>query len=257
MRLDVYLFTYGYCKSRQKAKLLIEGNSVNVNGKIINKPSFDIDEAQEYSISINDTCPYVSRGGLKLKAIIDYTKISVKDLVCIDIGASTGGFTDCLIKEGAKRVYAVDTGENQLDLNLQENDKVIYLENFNARNLTKDSIEESADLICIDVSFISQTLILPTVHKLLKKNGTYLSLIKPQFEVGRENISKGGIVKNKKHHALAIERVIDCAESCGLVCTHLIKSPIEGGDGNIEYLGAFSKTGKPINKAIIKSLISH
>ncbi|MBQ7760732.1 MAG: TlyA family RNA methyltransferase [Clostridia bacterium] len=257
MRLDVYLFTYGHCKSRQKAKALIEGNSVTINGRIINKPSFDIDEAQEYNISINDTCPYVSRGGLKLKAIIDYAKISANNLVCIDIGASTGGFTDCLIKEGAKRVYAVDTGENQLDSTLQANDKVVYLENFNARNLTPDSINESVDLICIDVSFISQTLILPTVHKLLKQTGVYLSLIKPQFEVGRENISKGGIVKNKKHHSIAIEKVINCAQDCGLVCTHLIKSPIEGGDGNIEYLGAFSKVGKPINKSIIKSLISH
>ena len=256
MRLDVYLFTYGYCKSRQRAKVLIEGNSVVVNGKIINKPSLDMDEALKYDITVNDTCPYVSRGGLKLNAIINFAHVDVKDKICVDIGASTGGFTDCLIKEGAKRVYAVDTGENQLDSSLQSNPNVIYLENFNARNLTQSDIKDNVDIISIDVSFISQTLILPVVCKLLGENGVYLSLIKPQFEVGRENISKGGIVKNKKHHALAIDRVIDCAESCELICTHLIKSPIEGGDGNVEYLGAFSRNGKSINKSIIKSLIS-
>lgn len=256
MRLDVYLFTYGYCKSRQRAKGLIESNSVIVNGRLINKPSYEMDEALKYDISANDSCPYVSRGGLKLKAIIDYANIDVKDKVCIDIGASTGGFTDCLIKENAKRVYAVDTGENQLDSSLQNNKNVIYIENFNARNLTKDNIKEDVDIICIDVSFISQTLILPVACSLLCQDGVYLSLIKPQFEVGRENISKGGIVKNKKHHILAIERVIDCAESLGLFCTHLIKSPIEGGDGNVEYLGAFSRKGKPMKKEFIKSLIS-
>ena len=257
MRLDVYLFNNGYCKSRQKAKNLIEEKAVLLNGKIVNKPSYEIDEASTYEISINDTCPYVSRGGLKLKAIIDFAGISVKNAICVDIGSSTGGFTDCLLKEGASKVFAVDTGENQLDISLQEDERVYYLENFNARYLTFDKIGTSVDIICIDVSFISQTLIFPVVSSLLTEKGLFLSLIKPQFEVGRENISKGGIVKNKKHHIIAIEKIIDCGESLGFNCTHVIKSPIEGGDGHIEYLAVFSKTGKSINKNIIKNLITY
>ena len=256
MRLDIYLYNSGFCKSRQKAKNLIDEGSVLVNGKLATKASQEIDESKEHDIIINDTCPYVSRGGLKLKAIIDAIKLDINGLNCIDIGASTGGFTDCLLQEGACKVFAVDTGENQLDSSLQEDDRVVYLENLNARNLTLEHIGQAVDIIVMDVSFISQTLIIPTIISLINKNGYFLSLIKPQFEVGRDKIGKGGIVKNKKHQRLAVEKVIDCAKEYGLKCNRIIKSPIAGGDGNIEYLAVFSKNGTEINENALKGLFT-
>ena len=255
MRLDLYLFVSGRVKSRQKAKALIESNNVTVNNKIITKPSFDVDENIEYDIQIFDDCKYVSRGGIKLEKILEISKVDVTNLVCLDIGASTGGFTDCLLQHGAKKVFALDSGTNQLDSSLKESEKVVSIENFNAKGISINTINELVDIITIDVSFISQTLLMNGAFSVLKENGKYISLIKPQFEVGREKISKGGIVKKEKDRLFAANKVIDFAESLGYNCTAFIESPISGGDGNIEYLAIFEKSESKVNKAYINKVI--
>ena len=253
MRLDLYLFQNGFVKSRQKAKTLIEDGNVKVNGTVVQKPSFDI--LEDVKIEVFDACPYVSRGGLKLEGILNTTGADVSDKVCIDIGASTGGFTHCLLLHGARRVYAVDSGTNQLAEELKNDERVVSIENFNARSLTLDVIGETVDIITIDVSFISQNLILPCIFPLLEENGVFYSLIKPQFEVGRALVGKGGIVKDKKARLMAVNSVINCAKEHGLVCNKFLKSPIQGGDGNVEYLASFSKNGKDVSEEYIKKIV--
>ncbi|MBQ7352981.1 MAG: TlyA family RNA methyltransferase [Clostridia bacterium] len=255
MRLDLYLFVNGYVKSRQKAKILIETNNVTVNNKTISKPSFDVDEKTEYDIKIFDDCKYVSRGGIKLEKILDLSKINVTDAVCLDIGASTGGFTDCLLQHGAKKVFALDSGTNQLDQSLKNSNRVVSIENFNAKSVDISIINEMIDVITIDVSFISQTLIMKNAFTVLKDDGKYVSLIKPQFEVGREKIGKGGIVKKEKDRLFAVNKVIDFAENLGYCCTNFIKSPISGGDGNIEYLAIFEKSKNKVEKEYINKIV--
>lgn len=255
MRLDLFLFQNGYVKSRQKAKTLIEGRCVKVNSQTITKASFDISESEEQKIEVIDTCPYVSRGGLKLEEILKTSEICVSGKVCVDIGASTGGFTHCLLLNGAKKVYAIDSGTNQLDSTLKEDNRVISIENFNARNISNSDIGEKVDIITIDVSFISQNLIMPNAFKLLNDAGVYLSLIKPQFEVGKANIGKGGIVKDKKARLHAVLSVVECAKANSLICNAFIKSPISGGDGNVEYLASFSKYGEEVNQDTIKKIV--
>lgn len=254
MRLDIYLFQKKNVKSRQKAKALIEEGNVKVNGQVILKPSFEIVNEQSI-IEIVDNCPYVSRGGLKLEGVLKVTGISVADKVCIDIGSSTGGFTHCLLLNGAKRVYAIDSGTDQLAQQLKNDKRVVSIENFNARNLNQDTVKEKAYIITIDVSFISQNLIIPNIPQLLSEDGVFFSLIKPQFEVGRSLVGKGGIVKDKKSRHLAVKSVINCAKEFGLKCTKFLKSPIQGGDGNIEYLAAFSKQGDEICEEYIKKIV--
>lgn len=254
MRFDLYLFQEGHTKSRQRAKSLIENGCVKLDGIVVKKPSYDI-SSEEHQIEITDECPYVSRGGLKLEGILNATNTDVRGKVCLDIGASTGGFTHCLLLSGASRVYAVDSGTDQLDESLRRDERVVSMENFNARGLSFDDIGEAVDIITIDVSFISQNLIIPRLCEVLKDDGVYLSLIKPQFEVGRAKVGKGGIVKDKSSRLLAVNSVIECANSCGLVCNKLIKSPIQGGDGNIEYLACFNKHGKGIDATLIKKIV--
>ncbi len=255
MRADLYIYNNGYVKSRQKAKYLIEQGCVIIDGKKISKPSFDLNEECEYSVEINVPCPYVSRGGLKLEGAIDKFKIDLKDKIALDIGASTGGFTHCMLLNGAKRVYAIDSGSNQLDPLISDDERVISIENYNARNLNYEDIGEYVDIITTDVSFISQTYILLPASTLLKDDGVYIGLIKPQFEVGREKLDKGGIVKNKKNRLFGVLKVIDYARTCGLICTGFEVSPITGGDGNVEFLAIFSKNGKEINIENIKKTV--
>ena len=253
MRLDLYLFQNGFVKSRQKAKVLIEEGNVKVNGMVAKKPSFDvIDDAK---IEIFDDCPYVSRGGLKLEGILNATGEDVRGKICIDIGASTGGFTHCLILKGAKKVYAIDSGTNQLAAELRIDSRVVSMENFNARSLTLDTVGEKADIITIDVSFISQNLILPNINQLLNDDGVFFSLIKPQFEVGKALVGKGGIVKDKKARLIAVNSVLACASQHGLICNKFLKSPIQGGDGNVEYLASFSKNGNSVSQEYIKKIV--
>lgn len=240
MRIDVYLFKNGRCKSREEARKLIRSGRVNINGITVDKPSFDIVN-DDVKIDIINPFKYVSRGGDKLEAALTEFGIDPTGAVCIDIGASTGGFTDCLLQHGAVRVYAVDSGTSQLSEKLRNDSRVISMENTNARYIGEKDIPEKCDICVMDVSFISQTLLYDSVNAVLKNGGIFLSLVKPQFEVGRNNLSKGGIVKDEKIRLSALEKIITNAELKNLILSNRMASPIKGGDGNIEYLALFIK----------------
>ena len=253
MRIDLYLFKNGHVKSRSAAKTLIESGAVLLDGTAISKPSLEIDESTEHSIVITQKERFVGRGGLKLEAALECFKIDVNGLDAIDVGASTGGFTDCLLQRGAKSVVAVDSGEGQLDARLANDGRVTNIEKYNARNLSREIVPYGVDIAVMDVSFISQTLILPRITDLLRNGGLAVTLIKPQFEAGRSAVGKGGIVKNKKDRFTSILRVRDCASAAGLYMTDIIVSPITGGDGNVEYLAKFQKdVATPITDSDIK-----
>ena len=261
MRLDLFLVDKAYAESRQKAQRLIKNGCVFVDGKEVTRPSEDIDETVEHSVSVIETENerYVSRGGLKLEGALDSFNISPEGFVCADIGASTGGFTDCLLQKGASRVYAFDSGSGQLHSKLKNDDRVVSKEGFNARYITPDDIGEGVDLVVMDVSFISQTLIIPAIVKLLKEEGIFLTLIKPQFEAGRGALGKNGIVKRKEDRLAAVNRVLDCAYENGLSFNGLACSSIKGGDGNEEFLAVFAlkNTEEPIkyNPVDIKNIV--
>ena len=238
MRLDLFLTEQGYAQSRQRAKSMIESGSVEIDGVVIKKPSFCVTEGI-HAVNVKDPLIYVSRGGLKLEAALDAFSIDPSGLCAVDIGASTGGFTDCLLQRGARRVYAVDAGEKQLAKKLCEDGRVISFEHMNARSMTPEDIGGTVELAVMDVSFISSTYIIPCIPALLGGKGTFVSLIKPQFEVGRSMLGKGGIVKDPAAHLAAIMRVYECASSCGFSMSGLILSPIAGGDGNREFLACF------------------
>ena len=236
MRADVYLTENGYAPSRQRAKKLIEDGCATVDGKRLQKPSEDISADVPHTVEITDTQKYVGRGGEKLEGAIAAFGIDPKGLSALDIGASTGGFTDCLLQLGARHVTAVDAGAGQLAKKLQIDPRVTSIEHFNARNILPEDIGGCVDLIVMDVSFISATYIIPRFYDLLCPNGEAVCLVKPQFEVGRSMLGKGGIVKDPAAHRFAIERVMTCAVETGLTVAGLIASPIKGGDGNREFL---------------------
>lgn len=239
MRIDKYLAQNGYAKSREAAQKLLSEGVLIVGGRRV-KPSLDIDENSPPEISLVGELPrYVSRGGLKLERALEAFNIDVTGLDALDIGASSGGFTDCLLQRGAVRVRAVDVGHSQLDPKLAADTRVVSYEGINARNLTPEDIGGDCDIAVCDVSFISLTLILPAVARILKRDGKFVGLIKPQFEAGRQNIGKGGIVKNREVHVEVIDRVLTAADALGLGCCGVTASPIEGGDGNREYLAYF------------------
>lgn len=239
-RADVYLCAAGYAKSRSAAKELIEKGSVTLDGKALKKASELVDEAAEHTVLVKKE-PFVCRGGLKLEGAISAFGTDVSGKICIDIGASTGGFTDCLLSHGAKKVYAVDSGHGQLDSSLASRDDVVNIEGYNARNLKRADFDTDFDIAVMDVSFISQTYIHAGISDVLRDDGVLISLIKPQFEAGRHAVGKNGIVKKKEDREAALRRVIDSAALCGLYCRDVIRSPIDGGDGNIEYLALFTK----------------
>lgn len=236
MRADLYLSEHGYAPSRERAKRMIESGNVTVDGITIRKSAQEISDGN-HAIAVADPLAYVSRGGLKLEAALDAFHVNVNGITALDIGASTGGFTDCLLQRGASRIYAVDAGVGQLAQKLRNDARVISLEHINARNLAPDRIGgECVHLIVMDVSFISATYILPCFPSLLRDAGEAICLIKPQFEVGKDMLGKRGIVTDPSAHLYAIERVVTCADSVGLCPTGLIASPITGGDGNREFL---------------------
>ncbi|MBP3388055.1 MAG: TlyA family RNA methyltransferase [Clostridia bacterium] len=237
MRIDVALVELGLCESRNKAARLIEGGKVTVNGLLVKKPSENYEQG-EIKIEYDK---FVSRGGYKLEEALERFGIDVKDVVALDIGASTGGFTDCLLQRGAKRVVCVDVGEDQLHHSLKNDPRVSSYEKMNARYLDETTFGEKFDVIVTDVSFISQGMIYNSVSKLLKDDGVFVSLIKPQFEVGKKNIGKNGIVKNEKAVLDAIEALKNESEKNGLIIEKTIDSPILGGDGNKEYLALIRK----------------
>lgn len=238
MRLDVYLTDNNIFESRKKATDNIKNGYVSVDGKIINKPAHCVDGSENIEI-IGNFCPYVSRGGFKLEGALDAFDIDVKNMVCVDIGSSTGGFTDCLLQRGAIKVFAVDSGKEQLHTKLREDDRVVCMEEFNARQLSVKDIGEEVDLAVMDVSFISQTHLYPAVSSVLRNGGLFISLIKPQFEAGKSNIGKNGIVKNENVHKTVCENIKENALIYGLECVKIIDSPIRGGDGNKEFLALF------------------
>ena len=243
MRADVYIFSSGYAKSRAAAQVLISENAVIINGAVVKKPSEIIDEAAENKVEIIATQKYVSRGGYKLEYALDSFSFDPSGLVALDVGASTGGFTDCLLKRGVKKVYAVDSGIGQLDRSLLVDKRVVNIEKYNARNLDKNDFDDKINIAVMDVSFISQTLIIPALSSVLDDGSVFISLIKPQFEVGRSKVGKNGIVKSVTDRHKAVETVVNFANNFGFSCKNVKESVITGGDGNVEYIALFVKDG--------------
>jgi len=233
-RLDIELTLRGLAPSRERAKSYIANSWVYVNGVMRDKASFRVEDSD--IIFLADEQKYVSRGGYKLEHAINEFAIPVSGKICADIGASTGGFTDCLLRHGAERVYAIDVGSNQLAGALREDKRVVSVENTNARYITSDTIGTLVDIVTADVSFISLKLILPSVRTLLKGGGEAVCLIKPQFEIGREKLGKRGIVKNPEDHKSVISAFETYAKDNGFSVIGIIDSPILGGDGNREFL---------------------
>lgn len=233
-RLDKLLVQKGLVSTRQRALSLIMEGKVIVNGIVVTKPGTLIKEDSTVEIK-EEEIPYVSRGGLKLEAAIKYFKVSVKDKIAMDVGSSTGGFTDCLLKNGAKKVYSIDVGYGQLDWKLRQDSRVILLERTNIRYLEREKIPEEIDIATVDVSFISLLKVIPKVLEFLKTGGEILALIKPQFEVGKKEVGKGGIVKDEKKRIEAVNRIKDGLEALGLKIIGIMESPIPGQKGNIEY----------------------
>ncbi|HBV89074.1 MAG TPA: TlyA family rRNA (cytidine-2'-O)-methyltransferase [Desulfosporosinus sp.] len=234
-RIDVLIVKNGLAASREKAKAMVMSGIVFVGGQRVDKPGVEL--PLETLIELKgDILPFVSRGGLKLAKALEAFPISFKDQVVVDIGASTGGFTDCALQNGAKRVYAVDVGYGQLDWKLRTDPRVISMERVNARYLTKDTLPEQVDWVVSDVAFISITKIFSAMIAILKEEGQVLSLIKPQFEAGREHVGKKGVVKDSNIHKQVLETVLGQAEGIGFKVLGLDYSPIRGPEGNIEYL---------------------
>lgn len=240
-RLDVLLVKKGLASSREKAKAIIMSGIVFVDGQREDKAGSTFDEKQQIIIK-GKTLKYVSRGGLKLEKAMNNFGISLEGKVCMDVGASTGGFTDCMLQNGAIKVYSVDVGHGQLDWKLRNDERVVCMERTNMRYMTEDDIEEKASFVSIDVSFISLTKILPAVSRILETEGQVVALIKPQFEAGREKVGKKGVVRDPKVHEEVIEKICDFASSNGFLLLHLDYSPIKGPEGNIEYLLHMQKT---------------
>jgi 23S rRNA (cytidine1920-2'-O)/16S rRNA (cytidine1409-2'-O)-methyltransferase len=234
-RLDQLLVTKGLVESRQRAQALILAGRVLVNSAPIQKPASQVAEDSALVIQ-GEPLPYVSRGGLKLEGALKEYGLSVAQMVCMDVGASTGGFTDCLLQNGARHVYAVDVGYGQLAWKLRRDPRVSIIERTNIRYLSSSAIPESVDLIVIDTSFISLKIVVPAAIKFLKTDGRILALIKPQFEVGRGKVGKGGIVREVSQQTAVIDGLIQFFKELGLDCAPPVASPILGSKGNQEYL---------------------
>ena len=242
VRLDKLLVDRGLAASRERAQALILAGKVLVNDQKLEKAGAQV--AEESAIRmLGEDLKYVSRGGLKLERALEHWKIDVTGKVCLDVGASTGGFTDCLLQRGAARVIAVDTGYGQLDFELRQDARVRLLEKTNARYLTRENVGETVDLIVMDVSFISATLVLPAViaaafpeSQVGRRGRQMIVLVKPQFEAGREAVGKGGIVRDEKEQVEAVERVSTALGNLGAAHTDVIESPILGAEGNREFL---------------------
>lgn len=239
-RLDVALVEQGLAESRQKAQALIMAGQVYVNGQKETKAGAPVGEEAAVEVR-GKALPYVSRGGLKLEKAIALWPIGLSGAVCADIGASTGGFTDCMLQNGAKLVYAVDVGYNQLDYRLRTHPQVVCMERTNARYLTREQIPEALDFFSVDVSFISLSLILPALGPLLRDGGQGVCLVKPQFEAGKEKVGKKGVVRDPAVHREVLERFLDHAAQAGFTVKDITFSPIRGPEGNIEYLGYLEK----------------
>lgn len=234
-RLDVILVEKGFFESREKAKASIMAGIVFVDEQKVDKAGEMILDTANIEVRGN-VCPYVSRGGLKLAKAISEFGIDLADKVCMDIGASTGGFTDCMLQNGARKVFSVDVGYGQFAWKLRQDERVVCMERTNIRYVTKEDIKEELDFASIDVSFISLTKVLPVAFSLTKESGEVVALIKPQFEAGREQVGKKGVVRDSNVHKEVIEKVINFSNEIGFGVKNLSFSPIKGPEGNIEFL---------------------
>ena len=239
-RLDVLLVSQGLATSREKAKAVIMAGNVLVNGQREDKAGTMIDVKAQITVK-GTQLKYVSRGGLKLEKAMSHFDLTLDGKVCMDVGASTGGFTDCMLQNGASKVYSVDVGYGQLAWKLREDPRVVCMERTNARYLTHEQIPDELDFASIDVSFISLKLILPAVANVLKDGGYVASLVKPQFEAGREKVGKKGVVRDPAVHKEVLEHYLEHAREAGFGVLGLTYSPIRGPEGNIEYLGFLQK----------------
>lgn len=239
-RLDVLLVNRGLFESREKAKTAIMAGQIFIGTVCVDKAGTKVAIDADIHVKGN-TLPYVSRGGLKLEKALSMYPIDLTDAVMVDIGASTGGFTDCALQNGARKVFAIDVGYNQLAWKLRQDSRVINMEKQNIRTVTPEQLGELSDFISIDVAFISLDKVLPVAVTLLKDSGSLVALIKPQFEAGREKVGKGGIVRDEAVHKEVLDRILHVAEDAGLYLHGLTYSPIKGTEGNIEFLGFFTK----------------
>lgn len=256
IRLDVYLTEKGLAPSREKAKAYIMAGTVYVNNQKTDKAGALVSEEDNVEMR-GKKMPYVSRGGLKLEKAVEAFGLDLADKVCMDAGASTGGFTDCMLKNGATKVYSVDVGYGQLAWELRTNERVVNLERTNIRYLTQDQVPEKVSFISADLSFISLKLVLPVLKNFLTADGQMVCLIKPQFEAGREKVGKKGVVRDKSVHEEVIENIYLFAQSIGLYAHGLDFSPVRGPEGNIEYLIWLSQADDNIVPAdIIPELVN-
>lgn len=242
-RIDVLMVQQGLAPGRDNAKRLIMSGIVYVNGEKCDKAGQTVPEDAQIEVR-GSTCPFVSRGGKKLAKAVEVFSLSLSDFVCMDIGASTGGFTDCMLQNGAAKVYAVDVGYGQLAWKLRSDPRVVNLERTNIRYLSEESVTEPIDFFSVDVSFISLSHVFPVAERFTGENGAGVCLIKPQFEAGREKVGKKGVVRDPKVHLEVIEKILDLVKQTSFTVMGLDFSPIKGPEGNIEYLLYLKKGGQ-------------
>ena len=243
-RLDVLLVERLYADTRTKAQAIIMSGNVYVNGQKADKPGTSFEETVDIEVR-GAVCPYVSRGGLKLEKALRDFGVDPTGYVCSDSGASTGGFTDCLLQQGARKVFAIDVGYGQLDWKIRSDERVVVMERTNIRYVTPDDLGEPLDLSVIDVSFIGLEIVLPTIKTLLKPTGQVLCLIKPQFEAGKDNVGKKGVVRDPKIHKMVLDNFVALVKSLDFRILGLTFSPVKGPEGNIEFLGHLTLSDVP------------
>lgn len=251
-RLDLALVAAGLASSREQARACILAGAVTVNGQVVVKPGALV--AADASLAVRQRPAYVSRGGYKLAHALDVFRIEVRERVCLDAGASTGGFTDCLLQRGARRVYAVDVGYGQLDWRLRQDPRVVVMERVNLRTLT--ALPEPVDLATLDLSFISLRLVLEPVRALLRPGGEVVALIKPQFEAGRERVGRGGVVRDPRVHAEVLRALLGWAMAHGYAVRGLTASPLRGPAGNVEFLAHLASGSAGAPSAALEPLVA-
>lgn len=254
-RLDVLLVEQGFFESRENAKRHIMEGIILVNDVLVDKPGTKVPSDARLRIK-GKVMPYVGRGGYKLEKAINYFHLKMENVIMADIGASTGGFTDCALQHGVKKVYAIDVGTNQLDWKLRINPQVINLEKTNIKDVTMELLGERVNFISVDISFISVLKIIPAVNDILEESGQLVILIKPQFEAGRENVGKGGIITDKAIHSEVVFDTLQEFENQGFFVNGLTFSPIKGGSGNIEFLALLSKNKKTKETQMTKEFVN-
>ena len=253
-RLDLLMTERGLCDSRSRAQALLMSGAVFVDGQKCDKAGTPV--ADDAAVEVRgETCPFVSRGGLKLEKALREFGVDPTGYVCSDSGASTGGFTDCLLQKGAKKVFAIDVGYGQLAWALRTDPRVVCMERTNIRYVTPEDLGEPLDLSVVDVSFISLRLVLPAVQKLLKPTGQVLCLIKPQFEAGKDKVGKKGVVREKSTHVEVLEQFLGLADELGFTVRNLTFSPVKGPEGNIEFLGHLSMQPADVERPDVAALV--